>query len=402
MADSAQHVLNRRGLWGGAVLALGVVLLSLAGCKDKPVTEDAIRPVRTLVLQASAVDLVGEFPAEIKPRVESGLGFRVGGKIIERKVQAGQEVKRGQVLARLDASDLRLNENASKAQLNAVDVDRKQKQADLKRYEELRQKGFISAAEFEARRSAAEAAQAQYDQARAGLAVQTNQADYAVLVANADGVVTGVDAEVGQVVAAGQSVIRVAGSSEKEAAFQIPENRVDPVRKLQQGEVTLWSGGPSLQGRLREVSGSADPATRTFAGRLSLIDAPASVRFGMTATVRFSSRSAQPLVRVPLSALLNQEEKTWVWVVAPDTLTVHRTQVSLATVTDSEALLDASLPNGAEIVTAGIHRLREGQKVRRLEALESATSEGAAAPVTGAASGLPPAPVGVNAGGAAR
>ena len=402
MFDSAQRDLNRRGTWRGAALALSVVLLTLAGCKDKPVAEDAIRPVRTLVLQSSSVDLVGEFPAEIKPRVESGLGFRVGGKIIERKVQTGQEVKRGQVLARLDASDLRLNENASKAQLNAVDVDRKQKQADLKRYEELRQKGFISAAEFEARRSAAEAAQAQYDQARAGLAVQANQADYAVLVANADGVVTGVDAEVGQVVAAGQSVIRVAGSSEKEAAFQIPENRVDQVRKLQQGEVTLWSGGPSLQGRLREVSGSADPATRTFAGRLSLVDAPASVRFGMTATVRFSSRSAQRLVRVPLSALLNQEEKTWVWVVAPDTLTVHRTPVRLATVTDSEALLDASLPDGAEIVTAGIHRLREGQKVRRLEALESATTQGEGTPVAGAASGLSPAPVGATAGGAAR
>ena len=352
----------------------GVLLLGLAAatgltaCKDKaPAEAEVLRPVRTLVLEAGDVNLVGEFPAEIRPRVDSALGFRVAGKILERRVQAGQEVKRGQVLARIDASDLRLNESASRAQLAAAEVDRKQKQADLARYDELRRKGFISAAEFESRRTAAEASQAQYEQARAGLSVQTNQADYAVLTAPADGVVTSVDAEVGQVVAAGQSVMHVAGSADKEAAFQIPENRVDQVRGLNTADVTLWSGGPPMKGVIREISGSADPLTRAFAARLRLIDPPPSVRFGMTATVRFAGRSAQPLVRVPLSALLRQDDQTWVWVFSPDTGAVTRTPVRLATVTDTEALLESTLPARAEIVTAGVHLLREGQRVKRLE-----------------------------------
>lgn len=343
------------------------VVAGLSACRQEPLAPEPPRPVRTLVLHANEVDLVGEFPADIRPRVESGLGFRVAGKIVERRVQAGQEVRRGQVLARVDAEDLRLNENASRAQLAAADVDRRQKQSDLRRYEELRQKGFISAAEFEARRSAAEAAEAQYQQARAGLAVQTNQADYAVLVAPADGIVTAVDAEIGQVVAAGQTVIRVANTGDKEAAFQIPENRVAQVRRLDRATVTLWSGGPPLQGRIREIAGSADPATRAFVARLTLIDPPADLRFGTTATVRFASRNDKPLVPVPLSALLQEGGQTWVWVLDPTRFTVSRRPVTLVTVSDTDALLEASLPDGIEIVTAGVHRLQEGQEVKRLQ-----------------------------------
>lgn len=340
---------------------------ALGACDSKtPVAQEAPRPVRTLVLQIQEIDVIGQFPAEIRPRIESALGFRVGGKIIERMVQAGQEVKPGQVLARLDAADLKLNEDASRAQLAAAQAEQQQTRADLKRYTELRDRGFISAAQYDARKAAADAAQARYEQARASVAVQANQAQYAALIANAEGVVTAVDAEVGQVVAAGQAVFRVAGSNAKEAAFQVPENRVDQVRRAGLAEVELWAGGPILQGKVREIAASADALTRAFAVRVSLIDPPPTVQFGMTATVRFTARRTDALPTVPLSALLHEQNQTWVWLFTAETSKVHRVPVKVLTVGDSVAVLEG-VQAGAEVVTAGAHMLREGQTVKRLE-----------------------------------
>ncbi|MBU4609937.1 efflux RND transporter periplasmic adaptor subunit, partial [Achromobacter sp. GG226] len=214
-------------------------------------------------------------------------------------------------------------------------------------------------------------------QARAGLKARANQSDYAVLRADADGVVTGVDAEVGQVVSAGQPVVRVARTASKEIAFQIPETRIDEVRALQQAQVELWAGGPVLQGRVREIAASADPATRAFPARLALENPPPSLRFGMTATVRFTRAMAEPAVRVPLTALFRDGQATAVWVLGDDGH-VRRVPVQLLTVTDTEAVIRASLPPGAEIVTAGVHVLREGQQVKRLAAPQPAPPASAA------------------------
>jgi RND family efflux transporter MFP subunit len=370
-------------------LSAALLLLVVAACsRDTPVAPDAPRPVRTLVLHAQQVDLVGEFPGQVQPRVESGLGFQVAGRIASRSVQVGQRVRRGDVIARVDPSDLRLAETSARAQLAAAEVDRKQAQADLVRYRELRDRGFISAAEFERRQATLDAAAARTAQASAGLDVQRNQSAYTALKATADGVVTGIDAEAGQVVAAGQVVVRIAETADKEIAFQIPENRVSQVRAIGAGEVRLWSGGEPLTGTLREVSPSADPATRSFAARLALPQAPADLAFGMTATVRFVARNPQPASRLPLSALLRADERTWVWTLNPKDMTVHRLPVRAATVGDTDVVLAEALPDGTEVATAGVHLLHEGQVVRRL----SSVSQAGDAPAQPAASLMAPPP----------
>lgn len=361
---------SRRGLRRCSVplrAAAVLLALALAGCEGElAATSEIVRPVRTQVLVPTVVDVVGVFPGEIRPHRESRLGFQVNGKLVERNVQLGDSVQQGQVLARLDPQDLGLAESAARAELAAAEADRIRTSADLARYTKLFEAGFISKAEFDQRRAAQAAAEARSAQARAGLQVRTNQAEYAVLRADADGLVTGVDAEVGQVVAAGQPVVRVASGTESEVAIQIPEGRLDAVRAIGRATVSLWAAGPELQGELTEIAASADPATRAFAARVRLRDTPESVRYGMTATVSFSRALAQPMAQVPLSALLRQGEGTAVWVVDPHTLAVRKHPVQVATVTDTEVILAPGLPAGAEVVTAGVHLLTEGQRVKRL------------------------------------
>ncbi|GAA5234681.1 efflux RND transporter periplasmic adaptor subunit [Verticiella sediminum] len=352
----------RRGVW-----ALAAVAVLLSGCeRNAAVAEIPPRPVRTLVLAEQAVDVVGVFPGEVRPRVESRLAFQIGGRLVERLVQAGDTVAAGQPLARVDPQDLELAAAAARAELAAAEVESRRTGADLTRYGKLRESGFISAAELDQRKAAHDAAQARVAQARAGLRTRANQAEYAILRSDAAGVVTGVDAEVGQVVSAGQSIVRVARDEGKEIAFQIPEGRLERVRGAGAGRVELWSGGPVLQARLREVSASADPATRAFPARAALVDAPPSVHYGMTATIRFSSPLAQSLVRAPLSALIRDGGQEAVWLLDPASLTVSRRPVQVLTMTDADVVLGPGLPPGAEIVTAGVHMLQEGQQVRRL------------------------------------
>lgn len=346
------------------VVLAGIVL---AGCqRSEPPAVETVRPVRTQVISLQQIELVGAFPGEVRPRIESTLAFQVGGKLAQRLVQPGDAVRAGQVLARIDPQDLELAESAARAELAAAEVERSRAAADLARFSRLRDSGFISNAEFDQRKAAHDAAVARVAQARASLKGQSNRAEYSVLHADADGVVTGVDVEVGQVVAAGQPVVRVARTAEKEVAFLIPEGRLQTVREIGEAEVTLWTGGPAMRATLREISATADPATRAFPARVQLHDAPESLQFGMTATVRFAMPVEQPLAQVPLSALLREGERTAIWVLDPETMTVSRRAVALQTMTDTQAVLGPGLQDGTEVVTAGVHLLREGQKVNRL------------------------------------
>jgi len=370
-----------------------MMIAALLACGKAEAPEaEAVRPVRTWVVQPQQVDAVGAFPGEVRPQVESPLGFRVAGKLIERLVQQGDIVASGQVLARLDPEDLQLAESAARAQLTAAEVELTRTRGDFQRFSRLRDSGFISSAEFETRKAAYDAAQAAVEQARANLASRRNQSQYTELRAGADGVVTGVDAEVGQVVAAGQPVVRVAQSNAIEVAFQVPENLVDTVRRIGLATVDLWSGPSGLEATLTEVAGRADPLTRVFPARVLLRDPPPSVRLGMSATVRFQQGLSEPLVPVPLAALWRQDERTRVWVFDPDGGTVRSEPVEVVTVSDTQALLRTALPQGTEIVTAGVHRLTEGQAVKRLGSdLSAASTDGAMLPL-GQAAAAPAAP----------
>ena len=261
--------LSRGRSWS---LAISTVLLTgaalLAGCSKEQPKAPEVRPVRTLTVTSEQGAGTAEFSGDVRPRIESRLGFRVPGKIVARLVDVGATVKKGQVLARLDPADLALAQQSAQAQLSAAKTDRDLAAADLKRFSELFAKGFISAAEQQRHQANYDGAQARYEQAAAGYRNQSNQAAYATLEADADGVVTGVDAEVGQVVSAGQPVVRLAHAGPREATISLPET-VRPALGSP-AQAYGFDGGEVGQAKLRQLSDAADPRTRTFEAKYVL------------------------------------------------------------------------------------------------------------------------------------
>ena len=352
--------------------------LVLVGC-SKPVEKvEEVRPVRVMRLAADNVDVAAEFSGEVRARVESRLGFRVGGKIISRKVDVGSVVKRGEVLMQLDPQDLQLAQAQANAGLKAAESNRDLAKAEMKRYQELREKNFVSQAVLDSKETAFKAAQASYEQAYAAYRNQSNQAGYTTLVADVDGVVTSVDAEVGQVVGAGNPVVRVAQAGEKEIVIGIPEDKVDTLRRINDVRVRTWARpNESIPGKLRELSPVADPATRTYTAKISIPNAPESVKLGMTAYVTFVAKTSDAMIKLPLNALFQQKSATSVWVVENDK--VKLVPVQIAGTTGNDILVANGLSPGQAIVTAGVNLLRDGQKVKILGGETLASND--AAPV---------------------
>lgn len=363
--------------------AVGAVLL--CACADPvPVTED-VRPVRVMTVAPAVTSAVAELSGEVRPRVESRVGFQVSGRITSRSVEVGQPVRAGQLLATLDATDFQLGQAAARAQLTAAQVDRDQQRLDFRRFEELHRQGFISGADLERRRAQLDAAEARHDSAAAQANVSGNQATYAMLAAPAAGVVTAIDAEVGQVVSAGQSVVRIAQSSEKEVVVALPESRLEQLRRIPDVKVSLWSSGTALRGRVREIAPLADAATRTYPARIALIEPPPEVALGMTATVRFEAPLPRPVITVPMQALLREGDTTYVWKLDGARTSVTRHAVQIASIAGNDLVIASGVQPGNVLVTAGVHQLKEGQKVRVLA--EPSASLRATAPISS-----PPSP----------
>lgn len=356
-------------------MALGLVL-GLSACSRPAPPEDPVRAVKLLKIEAGAGLGAQEYAADIRARTESRLGFRVGGKLLERPAEVGQSVRAGQLLAVLDGQDYQSAAQAAGAQVAAAQTQRDLAAADLGRFESLRAQGFISGAEIERRQTALKAAQASLEQAQAQANVQRNQAAYTRLLADADGVVVGVDAEPGQVVAAGAPVVRLARNGPRDAVFAVPEDRVALVRTGAQAEVSLWAqAGPgsaqSLRGRVREVAASADPLTRTYAVKVALAeDSPPPL--GATATVRLALPTAPSgagaALRLPTSALWQQGQGSAVWVFDAQAGVVRARSVQVAGLEGNQALIAQGLQAGDEVVSAGVHVLTEGQAVVRYAA----------------------------------
>lgn len=333
------------------LLAAGLAAIALAGCSKPEAPAQPLRTVRVMKVDGAAVSGSLTFPGEVRARYESRLGFRLGGKLVERRVDVGTAVKRGQVLARLDAQDASLNAAQAEAARTLAE-------AEARRYRELREKNFVSQAVLDAKETALKTAAAQ-------AAVARNQAGYTTLVADRDGVVTAVEAEAGQVVAAGQTVLRVAEGNEKEIVIAVPEGDVEKLRGAEGFAVTLNSlPGRSWAGRLRELSPSADPATRTFTARIGVAQADESVRLGMSARVEVKVSRGDTALRLPLSAFFTRNDQANVWVVDPATQTVALTKVETDGVAGNEMRVKAGLQSGQLVVTAGASLLEPGQKVR--------------------------------------
>ncbi|GJI93388.1 hemolysin secretion protein D [Duganella caerulea] len=337
----------------------------LAGCSKPAEKTEDIRPVRAMVLASSDIDVNAEFSGEVRARVESRLGFRVGGKIVSRKVDVGTLVKHGQVLMQLDPQDLQLSQAQALAGLRAAETNRDLAKAELKRYQELRNKNFVSQAVLDAKDSTYKAAQANVDATQAAYRGQSNQAAYASLVSDVDGVVTAVDAEVGQVVQPGTPVVRVAKQGEKEIVIGLPEDKVETLRRVPDVQVRLWADPSNVvAGKIREISPVADPSTRTYTVKVVIPDSLSEAKLGMTAVVQFASKTAKPQIKVPLTALYYEKSASSVWVVEGGV--VKLVPVTIDGAAGNEIVLAGGVKPGQTVVTAGVNLLKPGQKVKIL------------------------------------
>lgn len=334
------------------LFALIPLAVLLAACGEKPppgpVAPAGPRLVKALKVSAGETPDERRYSGEVRARHESVLGFRIGGKMTGRLVDVGARVKPGQPLARLDPADARLA--ASQAEANAALAA-----ADLKRGQELRAKNFLSEAALDARQTAARAAEAQAQLAR-------NQAAYTTLVADAAGVVGAVLAESGQVVAAGQGVFRIARDGEREVAIALPEAALSSIRPGSPASVALWADGKTYAGRVREIAPVADPATRTFAVRVTIVGGAPTLPLGMTANVTFPRKGGDRIV-VPLAAIFQQGQAPAVWVIGKDDA-VQLRPVEVERYADDGAVLKSGLNEGERIVAAGAFKLTAGEKVR--------------------------------------
>ena len=352
-----------------AFLPLTVLLLVLAACgRDAPSSPPAdIRPVRAEQVGMRAAQHGTRYAGEVRARYETDLAFRVAGRVTARKVEVGSQVRAGQVLATLDPQDYALAASAARSQLAAAEAEARLARQDLQRYVELRAQNFISQAELDRRRTAAEAAEAQARQLRADAARLGNQQAYTRLTAPHAGVVTSLSFESGQVVAAGQPVATLARTGELEVRIDVPENALDALRAARNPGIRLWSAPDrDYAGRLREVSPMADAASRTYRARISLLHPDAAVKLGMTATVEIGGESA-PALSVSQTALFKIDGKPQVWVVNPQTRKVAARSVQIGELSGERAAIVSGLAAGEWVVTAGVHKLAPGQQVRLTE-----------------------------------
>jgi len=349
------------------LLLAALLTALLSGCGKQAAAPEPERAVRTQLVAAGSASASHEYAGEVKPRIESRLSFRVNGKLLSRAVNLGDTVKPGQVLARIDAQDLKLAEAAASAAVMAARTNRDQAGQDYKRFVDLQRQGFISAAELERRDSAFKAAQAQLEQAKAQADVQGNQSGYANLTADGAGVVTGVNAEPGQVLAAGTPVVTVALDGPRDIVFSVPEDQINRVRAAasQPGalKVRLWATDKTYPLTLREVAAAADPVTRTF-----LIKADAGkldVKLGQSANVVLDLPQMGGIIKLPLAAVLQQSGKTSVWVLEGSAMTVKPVPVQVGGAEGNDVIIAGGLQPGQEVVVAGVHVLNPGQKVKR-------------------------------------
>lgn len=346
----------------GAALACAAALL--AACSRPLPSPEPLRSVKLLTVGLEDMTASAEFAGEVRARVESRLGFRVAGKLVRRQAEPGQRVRAGDVLAQLDPQDYQLAADAGRAQLAAAATNRDLAAADFKRFKELREQNFISGAELERREANLRAAQAQFEQAQAQLAGQGNQTAYTRLLADVTGLVTAVDAEVGQVVAAGAPVLRIAQDGPRDVLFSVPEDRVTAIKIGSEVEVRSWSGGATFKGRVREVGASADPITRTFGIKVA-IDGASAPPLGSTVSVlpKALERSGATVIKLPTSAFRQDGQTAAVWVLEAATMTVRLQPVQIATADGNDVVVAAGLQPGMQVVVAGVHVLSPGQKV---------------------------------------
>ena len=387
---------NRTLIPAGALLAAALLL---SACSKPAPPDEPVRAVKVTTVGLADMQSGSEFSGEVRPRIESRLGFRVAGKLIRRPVELGQTVKAGQLLAQLDPEDYQLAATAAAAQLSAAATNRDLALADYKRYKDLRDQNFISGAELERRDATLKSAQAQWNQAKAQMSSQGNQAAYTSLTADVAGVVTAISAEPGQVVAAGTPVVQIAQDGPRDVVFSVPEDKVALMQHGSAVDVKVWASKTVLKATVREVAASADPVTRTYLVKVAL-EGKDTLPLGSTVSVvpQVLDRGGVKVIKLPTSALVQNGQATAVWVVDAATMTVKLQPIEVATADGNAVVVASGLQTGMQVVVAGVHVLSPGQKVSiykpkgalaGVDATQAApeTVANAAAPAAGAAAG---------------
>ena len=361
------------------VAGLIVAALGLAGCsQEKAEVKDIIRPVKVVEIAQAHDTRTLSYSGSVRARTESALAFRVNGKITERRVDIGQHVAPGDVLARIDASDYDLSVKSAQAALDAAERQVETVEFARKRAEQLFAKNFAPKSQLEQATLTYDQAVATRDSARSSLDQAKNQVGYTDLKADRDGIVTAVNADVGQVVGSGTPVVTVAVDGEKEVLIAVPEMEIAEFKPGKIVKAGFWSDDAlALDGKVREVAGSADPQSRTFAVRVSLPNDP-RVLLGMTANIEASAANERQLVSIPLSALAEQDSQSIVWTVDRGADTVHARPVKVAKFAADGVRVAEGLKPGDVVVAAGTQFMTENLKVKLAAdtVLQSASAAG--------------------------
>jgi membrane fusion protein, multidrug efflux system len=379
LSQPLRHTFASRTVTACAVL----ISLSLAACSKTETVAPPLRPALIYTITANAGLDSEVYAGEIRARVEADHAFRASGKIVQRLVDSGATVKKGQPLARIDPQDARLAAESARAQVSAQQTEADFAEAELKRFRELFAKGFVSQSALDQKINVAAASKARLTGQRALSDVAKNQAGYATLFAETDGVVTQVMAEVGQVVAPGQTVMKIANPNEKELLISIPEIKLAEFKaaikdgkdskenKENAGDrklnVALWSQPKKYYpAAIREISGAADNVTRTYAARLTLDKPDDAVQLGMSAYAVLGSANEAGAMSVPLSSVYIKGPVTGVWLVTPYGKVALK-PVTILQYRETAALIRAeanSIKPGDSIIAAGVHKLREGEIIK--------------------------------------
>jgi RND family efflux transporter MFP subunit len=346
-------------------LAVAAICLLLAACgdKEKPAHVD-VRPVRSTVVGTSSGAVGATYAGQVLARHESKLGFQTSGKVIARLVDVGSRVRRGQPLLRLDPSQEALQVVAAAAQVDGARSRVEELRIEVQRTKQLLQRQFASQAELDKQELALAEAESQLKSSLAQRQIRVNQQGYTELLADRDGAVTALNAEVGQVVSPGQTVVQVAADGEREVLVSVPESRVDELRQARTLRVSVWAQpGRHYTGVLRELAPDTDSVTRTYAARITVRDAGPELMLGMTASVFTPDAGSAKAIRLPMTAILDKNGQPQVWVVDTQTSTVSTRAVTLSGAQQDSVLVASGLAEGETVVTAGVHMLHAGQKV---------------------------------------
>lgn len=352
---------------------MGIILCSmslfmLSGCGKQAEVNQDVPLVKTEKIAMGNLAGAANYSGEVHARYESQLAFQVSGKVLARHVDLGSSVNAGDVLMEIDSKDIVQNVNITAAQVESARAQLSLAEANLNRYQKLYEESAVSAAQYDQYKTSYESALAALKQAQAQYAQGSNSLGYSKLVADQAGVISAINAEVGQVVSAGQSVVTLVKSGELEVEINIPENRLEEIKASKQIAVSFWAlNNVTATGQVREIAPMADKTSRTYKVRISLINPPEQIKLGMTANVAISTGDPTMMTAttIPLSAIYQTGDVPQVWVVKDGVVNLQT--VTIEAFGDNKVKVMSGLNNGDIVVIAGVHKLRAGQEVRLLE-----------------------------------